>query len=158
MMRIREVVPEDRKDLLQILEATGVFQEHEIEVADEVLCDSMNPASGYHSFCCVNEENHAMGYVCWGPTPCTSGTHDLYWIAVHPDFQGHGVGKQLLHYAEDQARKENARLMMIETSSVNDYEATRTFYTQNGYEQFAVIPDFYREGDHKIIYGKRFVS
>jgi ribosomal protein S18 acetylase RimI-like enzyme len=158
MMRIREVVPEDRKDLLKILEATGVFQDYEIQVADEVLRDSMTPASGYHSRCCVNEEGRVVGYVCWGPTPCTSGTYDLYWIAVHPDFQGHGVGKLLLHYAEEHAQQEKARLIIIETSSLNDYDGTRRFYSKNGYQQYAIIPDFYRQGDHKIIYGKSFVS
>jgi GNAT superfamily N-acetyltransferase len=158
MMRIREVVPEDRTDLLKILEATGVFQDYEIAVADEVLRDSLLPASGYYSRCCVTEENCAIGYVCWGPTPCTSGTFDLYWIAVHPDFQGHGIGKLLLDCAEEWARKDSARLMIIETSSINDYSATREFYLRNGYQQFAIIPDFYRQGDHKIIYGKNFVS
>jgi ribosomal protein S18 acetylase RimI-like enzyme len=158
MMRIREVVPEDRTDLLKILEATGVFQEYEIAVADEVLRDSLLPASGYYSRCCVTEEDRAVGYVCWGPTPCTSGTFDLYWIAVHPDFQGKGVGKLLLDCAEEKAQKESARLMIIETSSINDYSATREFYSRNGYQQFAIIPDFYRQGDHKIIYGKNFVS
>jgi D-alanine-D-alanine ligase len=158
MMRIREVVPEDRNDLIKILEATKVFQDYEIAIADEVLRDSLLPSSGYYSRCCVTEENCLVGYVCWGPTPCTSGTYDLYWIAVHPDFQGNGAGKLLLNYAEEQAQQERARLMIIETSSINDYEATRKFYSQNGYQQYAIIPDFYRQGDHKIIYGKNFVS
>ena len=158
MIRIRELIPEDRNDLLKILEATGVFKDYEIEVADEVLRDSLNPSSGYHSRCCVDEENRAIGYVCWGPTPCTSGTFDLYWIAVHPDYQGNGVGKLLLKRAEEEARNSNARLMIIETSSMNEYDATRKFYINNGYQQFAIIPDFYRQGDHKIIYGKNFVS
>ena len=158
MMRIRELVPEDRTDLLKILEATGVFKDYEIEVADEVIRDSMIPSTSYRSRCCVNEENRAVGYVCWGPTPCTSGTFDLYWIAVHPDFQGHGVGKLLLNCAEEEARQQNARLMIIETSSMTDYDATRKFYANSGYQQFAIIPDFYRQGDHKIIYGKTFVS
>ena len=158
MMRIREVSEEDLTDLLKILEATGVFQEYEIVVADEVLRGSLLPTSGYFSRCCVTEEGRTIGYVCWGPTPCTSGTFDLYWIAVHPDFQGHGIGKLLLNCAEEWAQKEKARLMIIETSSVNDYSATREFYLRNGYQQFAIIPDFYRQGDHKIIYGKNFVS
>ena len=157
-MRIREVVSEDRTDLLKILEATGVFQDYEIAVADEVLQDSLLPASGYFSRCCVTDQDRTVGYVCWGPTPCTSGTFDLYWIAVHPDFQGKGIGKLLLQHAEEKAQQEKARLMIIETSSINDYEATRKFYLQNGYQQYAIIPDFYRQGDHKIIYGKNFVS
>ena len=157
-MRIREVVAEDKNDLLTLLEATGVFKDYEIAVAKEVLEASLNSASDYHSFCYTNEENRAIGYVCWGPTPCTDGTYDLYWIAVHPHVQGNGAGKKLLQFAEDRARDEGARLMIIETSSVSDYENTRAFYTHSGYKQLALISDFYRPGDHKIIYGKNFIS
>jgi GNAT superfamily N-acetyltransferase len=157
-MRIREVVPEDRNELLKVLEATGVFKDYEISVADEVFQDSLKPASDYQSYCYENNEKHLIGYVCWGATPCTTGTYDLYWIAVHPDHQGNGVGKELLHFAEQGVKSEGGRLMIIETSSVSDYEETRQFYLSNGYQQLAMVPDFYRMGDHKIIYGKNFLS
>lgn len=157
-MRIREVVAEDKNDLLKILEATGVFKDFEIAVAREVLEASLESASDYHSFCITNEENRAIGYVCWGATPCTVGTFDLYWIAVHPDFQKSGAGKKLLVFAEEQVKHEGARLMIIETSSVQRYEHTRSFYARSGYKQLAMISDFYRPGDHKIIYGKNFIS
>jgi ribosomal protein S18 acetylase RimI-like enzyme len=157
-MKIREVVPEDRGNLLRLLEATGVFKDYEIDVAAEVIQESLNPAAGYHSFCVVNEENRAIGFVCWGATPCTQGTFDLYWIAVHPDFQGNSIGKQLLRCAEESVQGVGGRLMLIETSSIADYEKTRRFYVKNGYRQLAVISDFYRPGDDKIVYGKNFLS
>lgn len=156
--KIRELVPDDREDLLKILKNTGVFKNYEIEIADELIQDSLKPASDYFSFCAVNEENRVVGYVCCGPTPCTSGTFDLYWIAVDPTRQGHGIGKQLLKQAEKFVLEKGARLMLIETSSTADYDNTRYFYLNNGYQQLAVIPDFYRPGDGKIIYGKTFVS
>jgi GNAT superfamily N-acetyltransferase len=152
------MIPEDREELLEVLKATGVFQSYEIEVADEVLRESLKPASGYSCVCAVNDADRPFGYVCWGATPCTSGTYDLYWIAVHPGSQGTGAGKALLQVAEEGALKEGARLMIIETSAVSDYEGTRQFYLRNGYSELAVIQDFYRSGDHKIIYGKYFVS
>jgi ribosomal protein S18 acetylase RimI-like enzyme len=156
-MRIREIVPEDRDDVLRLLEATGVFQNYEIEVADEVIQASIDPASGYLSHIIVNEENRAVAYACWGPTPCTSGTFDLYWIAVHPDYQQHGLGRQLMNFVEADIQPKGARLLLIETSSYSDYEDARKFYSRSGYKQLAVIPDYYRQGDHKIVYGKNFV-
>jgi ribosomal protein S18 acetylase RimI-like enzyme len=152
------LVPDDRKDLLEILKNTGVFQHYEIEVADEVIQDSLKPASDYFSFCAIDEENRVVGYVCCGPTPCTSGTFDLYWIAVSPKHQGLGIGKRLLQRAEEFVKEKGARLMVIETSSTADYNNTRFFYLNNGYQQLAAIQDFYRPGDNKIIYGKTFVS
>jgi hypothetical protein len=66
----------------------GVFKESEIQIADEVLQESLDPASTYRTYCCVDEDNRALGYVCWGATPCTVGTYDLYWMAVAPESQG----------------------------------------------------------------------
>ena len=56
-MRIREVVAEEKNDLLKILEATGVFKDFEIKVAREVIEESLNRASDYNSFNRINEEN-----------------------------------------------------------------------------------------------------
>jgi ribosomal protein S18 acetylase RimI-like enzyme len=157
-LKIRELVPDDTGDLLKVLKNTGVFKDYEIDVADEVIQDSLKPASDYFSFCAVNEFNRAVGFVCCGPTPCTSGTFDLYWIAVDPGHQGNGIGKRLLHQAESFVLERGARLMLIETSATSDYDNTRSFYLGNGYNQLAIIPDYYRPGDDKIIYGKTFVS
>lgn len=156
-MRIRELVPDDRNELLRILKATGVFKDYEIEIADEVLRESLNPASTYRTYCCVDESRSVIGYVCWGATPCTSGTYDLYWMAVDPAHQGSGIGKDLLRFAEERVRLESARMMIIETSSAPEYDATRKFYQGMGYTQLALLPDFYRPGDGKVIYGKNFV-
>ncbi len=157
-LKIRELVPDDRKDLLQILKNTGVFKDYEINVADEVIQDSLKPAADYFSFCAVNGENRAVGFVCCGPTPCTSGTYDLYWIAVDLVYQGKGIGKQLLQQAESFVLEKGARLMLIETSSTAEYDNTRYFYLKSGYRQIAVVPEYYRPGDDKIIYGKNFIS
>jgi hypothetical protein len=56
-MRIREVVAEEKNDLLKILKATGVFKDFEIKVAREVIGESLSPASNYNSFSSINEEN-----------------------------------------------------------------------------------------------------
>ena len=157
-MRIREVVTQDRTELMRILKATGVFKESELQVADEVLQDSLNPNSSYQSYCLVDNAERILGFVCWGPTPCTTGTFDLYWMAVDPEAQGNGIGKELLKFAEERVKKEAARLMIIETSSTTKYDATRKFYQGMGYREIALLPDFYCPGDSKVIYGKNFVS
>ena len=157
-MRIRKLIPDDRDELLRILKATGVFKDYEIEIADEVLRESLNPASSYRTYCCVDDHQFVIGYVCFGATPCTMGTYDLYWMAVDPARQGSGVGRDLLRFAEERVKQEAARLMIIETSSTPEYDAARKLYQGMGYRQIAILPDFYRPGDSKVIYGKNFVS
>lgn len=94
------------------------------------------------------------GYACWGPTPGTQGTHDLYWIVVDRERQGAGVGTQLLHEVERRLRADRCRLVVVETSSRGDYAPTRAFYEHRGYTRAATIPGYYAPGDDLVVYTK----
>lgn len=96
-----------------------------------------------------------LGYVCFGPTPMTQGTFDLYWIASSPDARGQGVGAALVSAMEVELRGRGARLVRVETSAQEAYGTTRGFYAAMRYEEEARIRDFYRVGDDLIILGKR---
>jgi len=50
----------------------------------------------------------------------------------------------------------SGRLIIAETSNLEKYHPTRHFYEQNGYVLEAIIRDFYKPGDGKAIYIKRF--
>jgi GNAT superfamily N-acetyltransferase len=122
------------------------------EVIDSFLDDPQG--SGYHVL--VAEDNSAIiGYVCYGPTPLTEGTWDIYWMAVTPEKQGKGVGAALLERAEKGIMEVEGRLAIIETSSIPSYEKTRLFHSHHGYELVARIPDFYAVGDDKLILQKQ---
>ena len=95
-----------------------------------------------------------IGYYCVGPTPLTRGTYDLYWIAVKPSLHGSGIGKQLLHHAEEWVMAQEGRLIVAETSSQPKYESTRMFYIKNEYREVARVRDYYTVGDDLVIYGK----
>ena len=95
------------------------------------------------------------GYACWGPTPLTSATYDLYWIATHPDCHGLGFGRALMEYVESSVRRENGRILLVETSSKESYGNTVRFYRILGYEETSRIRDFYDVGDDKLIFVKR---
>lgn len=86
----------------------------------------------------------------------TSGTYDLYWIAVDPSAQGLGVGQALLCEVESQVKAAQGRMVLIETSSRSDYGATQKFYARSGYALEVQLRDFYTPGDDKLIYVKRF--
>lgn len=93
------------------------------------------------------------GWICWGPTPCTVGTWDLYWMAVDPGLQGSGVGTALLSEMEARLRG-RARLVVVETAGRPDYLPTRQFYESRGYTAAARIPDYYEAGDDLVVYTK----
>jgi ribosomal protein S18 acetylase RimI-like enzyme len=153
---IRHTIAADRAPILAFMQATGFFRPDELEVAAEVLDEALKagPAGHYQSFAAVSA-GAPVGWVCVGPTPCTLGTFDLYWIAVAPAAQGHGVGSLLLRHAETLIRARQGRLVVIETSGQPRYDATRFFYLKNGYAETARLPDFYAPGDDKVVYLKR---
>ena len=101
----------------------------------------------------ADAEGRLVGWICWGPTPCTLGTYDLYWMAVDPAAQRGGVGTALLAEMERQLVG-RARLIVVETAGRADYAATRGFYESRGYRPTARIPEFYAPGDDLVIYTK----
>ena len=155
-MNIRPLQREDKEPIENLLRATDVFSDEEIDVAIELIeiCLDDEHQKDYEIFSCVDDEQHVAGYVCIGPTPSTQGTFDLYWIAVTPGLHGKGVGSELLRFAEEHLKGNGGRLLIAETSSTLKYEKTRAFYERKGFEQRACIKDYYKSGDDLIIYGK----
>ena len=95
------------------------------------------------------------GYVCYGPTPMTAGTWDLYWIASSPAFRGKGAGSLLLLAMEEAVRGRGGDNVRIETSSQGEYAATRAFYERHRYPETSRLVDFYRPGDDLVTLYKR---
>lgn len=153
---MRPLAPGDVSSLVGLVEASGVFRPEEVEVAREVLeaCAAKGEASGYFGRVEDGEAGDPRGFACWGPTPCTQGTFDLYWLVVHPRAQGRGAATRLLAEAEADVRRRGGRQLIAETSSTDPYAPARSFYEARGFCAAARIPDFYRPGDAKVVYVK----
>ena len=144
-----------RERIREILEATDSFREEEIAVALELFDDT---GTDYEFIGAFTPEGELTGYACYGATPGTDGTYDLYWIATHPEHQGTGGGSRLLDEVERRLNEREARLLVVETSARSDYESTRRFYERRGYREHARLGDFYALGDDRVIYAKRIMS
>jgi ribosomal protein S18 acetylase RimI-like enzyme len=150
-----------RKRLREILEATAVFKDEEVNVALELFEESQPSAdeafvAPYEFIGAFDQNDELVGYACFGATPGTDRTYDLYWIAMHPDVQGSGGGTTLLEGVEQQLARRRARLIIVETSSRPEYAATRRFYERRGYHPAARMRDFYAAGDDRLVFTKRF--
>ena len=155
-INIRPMTQEDKPSIMQILDNTTEFKPSEVVVAEELIGSYLGDPcrSGYHIL--VGEFNSVVaGYICFGPTPLTDATWDIYWMAVAPDKQGQGIGSALLKSAEKNIMEADGRLAIIETSSIPAYEKARHFHIRHGYETVARIPDFYAPGDDKLILRRR---
>ncbi len=152
---LRPMQPEEVAELVQITTDTGFFRTEEVAVADEVLsaCAGKGKDSGYQVYVAAHDGG-LLGYVCFGPTPLTRGAWDIYWIAVAPSHQRHGIGNLLMQQAEGEVRAQGGRLILLETSSLELYEPTHSFYRSQGYREVSCIPDFYDVGDAQITFAK----
>jgi ribosomal protein S18 acetylase RimI-like enzyme len=156
-VRLRDLCAADRQPLAEALAATAAFTAAEIEVALELLDAGLRPRPGDdYRILVADLDGRAAGYACWGPTPLAAGVYDLYWIVVHPRHQGAGVGRALVREIEARLQQSGARLLLVETASKPEYAATRRFYDRLGFREAARIRDFYRVGDDKIVYEKRW--
>jgi ribosomal protein S18 acetylase RimI-like enzyme len=150
---LRPVGREHRARLEALVRGTGLFREAEVRTAVELLDEAADGDDDYRFLGAYDGET-LVGYACWGPTPDTVGTSDLYWIAVDRARQGTGVGTLLVRAVEQRLRAEQGRLIVVETSSRSDYEPTRAFYEARGYDRAATIPGYYAPGDDLVIYVK----
>ena len=147
----------DRDAIEAMTQDVGVFQPYEVPVALEVLEASLRPGQTDYETQGAEVDGRLAGWICWGLTPCTEGTWDLYWLAVDPTLHGAGVGTALVE-AMEQRLAGRARLIVVETGGRPAYDGTRAFYLARGYHVAATIPDFYAPGDAQVVFVKMLTS
>jgi ribosomal protein S18 acetylase RimI-like enzyme len=157
-MAIRKFEKDDIRPLEEIVRATGVFREEEVDVAVELMDIAANEKEqkDYFLYSYVDEFGTLQGYYCAGPTPMTQCTYDLYWIAVHPRVHKKRIGHELLEHCEEHVKTMGGKLLVVETSSQPKYEPTRRFYLRHQYTEAARINDYYAQNDDLVIYSKYF--
>jgi ribosomal protein S18 acetylase RimI-like enzyme len=164
-MRIGQLRPDHRARLGELLVETGAFHTDEVGVALALFDASLSSApSGAieappdYEFVGAFEEERLVGYACFGATPATDGTYDLYWLAVDPAVQGRGIGRALVRDVEEKLIARGGRLLVVETSSRPDYAGTRRFYARSGYAEAARVRDFYAPADDRILLTTRLTT
>ncbi|HET7188685.1 MAG TPA: GNAT family N-acetyltransferase [Gemmatimonadaceae bacterium] len=163
-MHIGQLRPENRARLAELLVDTGAFHADEVEVALSLFDLTHGGGAGAndapidYEFVGAFEGDQLVGYACFGPTPATEGTFDLYWLAVDPAAQGRGIGRALVRDVEEKLIGRGGRLLVVETSSRPDYAITRQFYVRSGYTEAARVRDFYAPADDRILLTTRLTT
>jgi len=156
---IRLATPNDRKALMAIAEAIGLFSPEELEELGGMLTEYFDnaPPSGTlrDQFWLTYDDGEPVGVAYYAPEPYAYGTWNLYFIAVHPSRQGEGIGTKLLRYVEQMLAERGERILLVETSGLPNFERTRSFYRKQGYDEEARIREFYKAGDDKVIFRKK---
>lgn len=145
----------DRTAVREIVRATGYFSDAETDIAVELVDERLTKGdtSGYY-FLFAETGGRVIAYACYGPVPATRYSYDIYWMAVRPDCQRRGIGRQMIAVIESLIREAGGRQIYMDTSARAQYEPTRRLYEARGYRQAAELPDYYAPGEAKITYVK----
>jgi ribosomal protein S18 acetylase RimI-like enzyme len=145
----------DIEAIADIVKSSGFFSAAEIDIALELAEAKLTqPLDSSYQFLFAEDKKHVVGYTCFGLIPATSGSYDLYWIAIDEQLRGAGLGKDLMKRTETIIYDLGGKRIYAETSSRHQYQPTQGFYESCGYQKEAILKDFYMEGDSKIIYVK----
>lgn len=158
---IVDAVQTDGPEIQAIAARAGVFTPEEVSCVGELWeeCQGLGSEVSGYRFLADRGPEGIQGFACYGPRDLTSGVFDLYWVAVDPNAQRHGVARGLLAASEQRVREAGGRMLIAETSGTSAmYEPARNLYLASGYTLEATIKDFYSVGDDLAIFIKRFAG
>lgn len=150
---IRAATAEDRSAVKNVAVATGLFRPHELDTLDGMLTGYFDGTLEGHRWI-VLDSRGVVGAAYYAPEMMTDGTWNLYFIGILPEQQGNGHGRALLAAVEQALRRRGERVLIVETSGLDNFEPTRQFYRKNGYDEEARIREFYGPGDDKVVFWK----
>ncbi|MDX2270548.1 MAG: GNAT family N-acetyltransferase [Cyanobacteriota bacterium] len=151
---IRLATPDDTNALLALAEATGLFESNQIEELAQMLNQHFSDETDSQGMWFSDYDNELVGVAYVAPERMTEGTWTLHLIAIHPNYQRQGRGAALLNHVEQMLTKYGERVLLVETSGLEEFEYVRGFYRKSGYDEEARIREFYKAGDDKIIFRK----
>ena len=159
-MQTRSPLPRDREALERLIAPPGTdnpFRPEEVSCALELLAAVLDPPEGntYEARVLCDDADHPVAYGCFGLTPMTDATYDLYWLVTSAEHRGQGLGAQLLGRIEGELKERGGRTVRIETSSLEGQGGAQVEAPRAGYQEVGLIRDFYRPGDDLVTLAKR---
>jgi ribosomal protein S18 acetylase RimI-like enzyme len=157
-VRVRRLAPGDRESLEAVIRSDDSFRDDEIAVALELIDEALSDPSSDYWVRVAELDGAVAGYLCFGPTPMTRETFDLYWLVTAARWRGRGVARALVSAMEAELRERGGGSVRVETSDTEGYGAARRLYEGLGYPEAGRLANFYAPGDDLVIYFKRILK
>ena len=149
---IRELESKDKTGVLSLAKELGMFDDTGLELISRTLDDYNEGES--NELCFVSGQDEIAGVIYCTAEAMTRGTWNVQMLLVSPDSHGQGHGQALMGKVEQSLKVRGAGLLIVETSSKDEFERARAFYEKFGFNEEARIKDFYDAGDDKVIFTK----
>ncbi|MEM7323379.1 MAG: N-acetyltransferase [Actinomycetota bacterium] len=160
-LTVRAATPADADQIKRLALDNNMFEPDEMGVFDEMLSGFFDGSLDDHRWLVAGDGETVAAAAYVAPEPFADRMWNLYFIATAPDQHGSGAGTTLIEHVQDQLRRLGdglARTLIVDTSSLDDYEQARAFYTRRGFEEEARIRDFYGPGDDKVTFWKKLAD
>lgn len=149
---LRPITTTDLSDLKAVIDSNELFPS---DLLDEMTAGFFNPSDTAEIWLTKEVHQKPIAVAYCAPERMTEGTWNLYLIAIHKDYQGQGLGSEIMRHVENLLKNQGVRILIVETSSLPNFELTRKFYDKLGYNREAVIREFYQKGEDKIVFRKK---
>ena len=155
---IREATADDLDRIKEIAVAADMFSVDEVGFFDEMFAGAHDGSLEGHAWLVAEDDAGVItGAAQFAPEPFADRLWNLYFLAADPVAQGQGVGSTLIGHVETELRGRGddvARVLIVETSSTDQYASSRAFYAAQGFTEEARIREFYGPGDDKVVFWK----
>lgn len=155
MDEIRMITKSDTEHLKRVLDSIELFPS---EMLDDMIYDYLNHPESQEIWFTATKNNIPISIGFCAPEKLTEGTYNLYAIGVKRDAQGKGTGGKMMNFIENYLKEKGHRILIVDTSGTDDFKKTRMFYEKLNYNQEAVIRDFWKEGDDKVVFWKKLIE
>ena len=145
----------DIEAVVALVVAAKLFSADEAGVVRALLDGYTSAPDDGHSGVVDEVDGCVVGVAYYQPRGPADRLWDLTMIAVEPGSQGGGRGRALLRHVEDELSDRGQRLLVVETSSTDQYDRARDFYRTCGYLEEARIRDYWQDGDDLVVFTKR---
>lgn len=150
-LQIRPTTSDDLAALKLVLDGTELFPS---EMLPDMVGGYLSGEDSDAVWLTCEADGTAIGFCYATPEALTEGTWNMLAIAVLPARQGRGAGGAIVERLESDLRNAGHRVLIADTSGVEEFADTRKFYLKNGYTEEARIRDFWAAGDDKVVYWK----
>lgn len=120
--------PDDTNTLLTLAEVIGLFEPNQIEELTQMLNQHFSDEIDSQGLWFTDYDNEPVGVAYIAPERMTEGTWNLCLIATHPNYQRQGRGAVLLRHVEQMLAKKGERVLLVETSGLEEFEYVQVFY------------------------------
>jgi GNAT superfamily N-acetyltransferase len=103
----------------------------------------------------TNENNEIIGASCVAENDQKTGGYSWDYVVVHREYRRWGIAASLFEQLLDYLRQASARYLMTYTCSLPEYKTIRRLFERNGFQLIGQCPDYYFEGEDRLIYWRR---